>query len=315
MIPCTPLQADLHNHTTCSDGEYDPAELVQAAVAAKLEAIAITDHDTVDGLEEAADAAERLPITFICGAEITVRFAEKIFRGSLHLLIYFSHELLSDPAFLKDTKITLEKGRGDALTEARIEAINRLFGPGVSESFLPRKLTMDDLQRHGHLISRRHFALALNDLGITDKSDVSGIIGNDSPAYIPSGVPMNSLRSYLARWPLVRILAHPAAGSFPGDSHYKEVLPPLETVETFMPEFLEAGLDGLELCYPGHTPELIDRLNALRKRLDLKLITGGSDCHDKSVRPLGVSGVSMPYAEQLIRECDARLQVFRNFRP
>ena len=289
---CTPAVADLHNHTTYSDGELTPAELVKNAQSLKLEAVAVTDHDTIEGLDEALSTAESIGMELVCGLEVTLRFTEEFFRGSLHLLLYFSKTLARDPAFQEHTAKTLAHGRGPALNASRLEAINQWFGPGGKTPKLPENLTEDHLHKHGHRISRRHFAKALNDLGITDRNAVNEIIGNDSVAYVPSGLSMSVLKDYLTRWPVVRIFAHPAAGSFPGDSHYKEVLPPLETVEILLPKFLDLGLDGFEICYPGHTSEHMERLESLRKQHNLPLVTGGSDSHDTIHRHLGVCGVN-----------------------
>jgi hypothetical protein len=102
--------------------------------------------------------------------------------------------------------------------------------------------------------------------------------------------------------PLLSVLAHPAAGSYPGNGHYKEVLPPIEIVETLLPEFLGAGLQGIEVFYPGHTKAFQEILLEWATRHDL-LITGGSDCHDALERPLGVAGIT----ESLFRRFEAAL--------
>lgn len=292
------FQADLHNHTTCSDGELTPTELVKEGKKAGLAAIAITDHDTIEGLDEGLAAGRQEDLEVICGVEVTTRFVEPIFKGSLHLLLYFSRTLLEIPEFVSQTEKTLAKGRGLKLTTDRIEAINRHFAPGTDDALLPRPLTIDDIHRHGHRISRRHFALALSDMGL-EKEQISRAIGNDSPAYVPSGAPLEALEDYVTRWPLVRILAHPAAGSYPGDSFYKEVLPPYETVQRFLPQFQRLGLDGYEIYYPGHTSELIIRLEKDAADLGFALATGGSDCHDREMRPLAQQGVAYAVVEQM----------------
>jgi predicted metal-dependent phosphoesterase TrpH len=299
-------RADLHNHTTYSDGELSPDELVGLARELGLAALAVTDHDTIEALPEALEAAAREGIDLICGVEATLRFVEPGFRGSLHLLLYFPEELLLREDFRAATAGVLALGRGQALNRARLESLNRHFGPGGPEPMLPRPLTEDDLSRHGHHISRRHFALALKELGF-DRDQVTHLIGNDSPAYIPSGMPLSALAGYLQRWPVLRVLAHPAAGSFPGDSHYKEVLPPYETVEALLPRFLELGLDGLEVSYPGHTPEWEERMRQEVQRLGLPLATGGSDCHDPEQRPLGAASVPYSVVEQMRELMAARL--------
>ena len=110
---------------------------------------------------------------------------------------------------------------------------------------------------------------------------------------------MERLKPLLARFPTVRVLAHPAAGSFPGEGVYREVLPPWETVEKMLPEFLSLGLDGLEVIYPGHTKEYMDILKQIAKKHSL-LVTGGSDFHDRVKRPMGTGGVGRSELDLLI---------------
>ncbi len=289
------IAADLHNHSTASDGEYSPSELVIKGRAAGLEAIALTDHDTISGLDEFVEAGKRAGIDTVPGVEVTLRFKRPLFVGSLHLLIYFSENLLADPGFRQALTAVVSQGRGAALVRDRIDAINREFGLEGREPLLDRPLLMEEVMSHGENITRRHFFMALsenhniNDRGLTDR-----IIGNSSPAYIPSGIEMGMLRPFLDRYQVIKVLAHPAAGSFPGESHYKEVLPAVDVVEQFLPEFLDpavVGIDGLEVYYPGHTKDLESVLLEWAGRYGL-LITGGSDCHDSKVRPLGVTGMT-----------------------
>jgi len=294
--------ADLHNHTTASDGSLTPTELISLAAEQGLAVVAVTDHDTMDGLTEALAAGKDRCIDVMPGIEITIRFTREIFTGSLHLLVYFDAMLLDNPEFCAMTRDTLEKGRGPALTRDRIEAINRVFAPGGTQPLLPEPLTEDHVYAHGDRISRRHFALALKTMGLSDKTLISSIIGNESPAYIPSGIPLSAVKPYLNRWPLTRVLAHPAAGSFPGDSHYREVLPPYEVVDMLIPEFMDAGLDGFEIEYPGHTESWKMRLRERMAQLGLSIESGGSDCHDDSERPLGIAGTTLE-AVDAIRRC------------
>ena len=242
----TEQRADLHNHTNYSDGEYTPDGLVARAAELGLAAVAITDHDTIEALPEGLVAGKTHGVDVVCGVEITVRFVEDFFRGSLHLLVYLPPELLEREDFMKETGELLALGRGQALNIARLEALNAHFGPGGVEPLLTEALEEKDLLEHGTRISRRHFAMALSQRGF-DKDTITHIIGNDSPAYVPSGMAIEALADYLPRWPqLVRVLAHPAAGSFPEDSHYKEVNPKWDVIERLLPSFLGLGLDGLE---------------------------------------------------------------------
>lgn len=299
-----PYEADLHNHTTFSDGSLTPGELVQKACELGIKVLGVTDHDTIDGLKEALQAGNRLSVDVLPGVEITVRFMEPFFTGSLHLLAYFNENLLDNARFIHETTDMLDKGRGTALTQTRIDTINAFFSPEGPEPLLPRMLKKEDLDAHGNRISRRHFALALNSMGIHDQKYINRIIGNSSPAYVPSGSSLKTLKAYLITWPLTLVLAHPAAGSFPGESFYREVLPPFETVDRLMKQFLDVGLGGLEIEYPGHTEAWKQRLRAYLNAHNLQIATGGSDCHDQTDRPLGVSGVGMAEVEILRGVCE-----------
>jgi predicted metal-dependent phosphoesterase TrpH len=289
------IVADLHNHTKASDGEYSAEELVVKAKEIGLKGIGVTDHDTLAALKEAVDAGKKNGIDIITGTEVTLRFKEEFFVGSLHCLLYFSEKLLEYEEFVIAANELFQKGRGPALVEVRVKEINRIFGPNGTTPFLKRELTVEEISSYSPNVSRRHFALALQEKHqVTSKDDVNMLIGNSSPAYIPSGVAMTELHQFINKFPVVTVFAHPAAGSFPGDSHYKEVLPSLDIVEQLLPEFLSSktlGINGIEVYYPGHTDDFCHLLQEWAERYNL-LITGGSDCHDDDKRPLGVNGVT-----------------------
>lgn len=288
------ITCDLHNHTTVSDGEYSPTAIVQLAGRLGLRAIGITDHDSIAGLEEACEAGLREGVTVIPGVEVSLRFRRTFFTGSLHLLLYFSRSRLRDDTFRNALNEILAQGRGVDLLRERIMAINAECGPNGSHPLLERDLTMEEIASYGQNITRRHFALALQEKHRMGDDLINTIIGNDSPAYIPSGVEMGLFPPFFQKYPIVRVLAHAAAGSFPGPNHYREVLPPLSTVERLLPEFIDPktlGIDGIEVYYPGHTEEHQQILYRWAKQYGL-IVTGGSDCHDSAIRPLGVSGMS-----------------------
>ena len=295
--------ADLHNHTTASDGEYTPTELVQAAQALGLTAVGVTDHDTLDGLDEALEAGTVLGMRVVPGVEVSLRFRRPYFTGTLHYLVYIPYALLPDPAFRQLAAEIFSQGRGGGLVRARVAAINEAFGPQGETPLLKRDLAVDEIESLAPNVTRRHFALALKDNHGLDREQINRLIGNDSRAYVPSGIDPAQLTPLLQRYPqLVRVLAHPAAGSFPGESLYNEVLPPVEIVEKLLPEFLDEtvlGLNGLEVQYPGHTPAHRALLAQWARRYGL-LMTGGSDCHDRVERPLGVAGVTTPELTALL---------------
>ncbi|PIE81159.1 MAG: phosphatase [Chloroflexi bacterium] len=287
--------ADLHNHTTASDGEYTPTELIQKAKQLTLSAIGVTDHDTLQGLDEALMAGKENNIQVIPGVEVSLRFRRPNFVGTLHYLLYIPLTLINDTAFRSMASRIFNQGRGSGLIQARVTAINETFGPQGKTPLLKKALTTTEIESLAPNVTRRHFALALKENHGLSKEEINLLIGNDSQAYVPSGIEPSQLTPLLHQYPqLVRVFAHPAAGSFPGESHYSEVLPPVEIVESLMPEFLDdtiLGLDGLEVFYPGHTPEHQELMTAWAKKYNL-IMMGGSDCHDRVERPLGVSGLS-----------------------
>lgn len=295
--------ADLHNHTTASDGEYSPTELVEVGKSLGLQAIGVTDHDTLNGLDEALAAGEKLGIRVVPGVEVSLRFRRPYFTGTLHYLLYIPYNLLQDADFRQMATEIFSQGRGGGLVRARVQAINAEFGPDGNQPLLKQALTAEEIEALADNVSRRHFAVALKENHGLDKEQVNRLIGNDSVAYVPSGIDPKQLTPLLKKYPqLVRIFAHPAAGSFPGQSLYNEVLPPIETVEILMPEFLDEdllGLDGLEVEYPGHAPQHRQLMAQWAEKYNL-ITSGGSDCHDRVDRPLGVAGVSPAELDTLL---------------
>ena len=286
--------ADLHNHTTASDGDFTSEQLLEWAKALGIKALGITDHDTLEGLKNAVIAGEKYNIEVIPGIEASIRFKRSFFTGTLHLLCYFKPARLLEDKFVKDFQNVLAQGRGEKLSRARIDEINKNFGPAGKIGLLKRDLTFKDISALSHNATRRHFALALKqNFGIIDADIINTIIGNNSPAYLPSGIKLEDMSRFIRENNVLAVLAHPAAGSFTGKGHYKEVLPPIEIVEQILPDFINAGIKGLEVYYPGHIKEHQELMKSWAKKYHL-LITGGSDCHDGKERPLGVSGISEP---------------------
>ena len=295
------FKADLHNHSTCSDGELHPAEVVEQAAAKGLEAVALTDHDTICGLDEALESGRRKGIEVIPATELTLRVIRKEFTGSLHLLLFFRPEKLKNGNFVKELEELFAAGRGPGLMRARVESINHFFGPDGSQPLLKRALLEEELEALGTNLTRRHFALALEKNHGLKKKQVERIIGNRSPAYLPSGVDLQKFTIFRQRNSFLAFLAHPAAGSFPPPSHYREVLPPWPVVRKILPELLPpypVALDGLEIEYPGHLEKHRKILRETARAHNL-LISGGSDGHDFRRRPYGVCGIGREELEKL----------------
>ena len=180
--------ADLHNHTTASDGEYTPAELVNHAASLGLQAVGVTDHDTLNGLDEALATGEAAGIRVVPGVEVSLRFKRPYFTGTLHYLLYIPYDLLEDARFRRDAEAIFSQGRGGGLVRARVAAINAEFGPTGATPLLTRDLTAEEIEALADNVTRRHFALALANNHGLNKEQVNLLIGNDSRAYIPSGI-------------------------------------------------------------------------------------------------------------------------------
>ena len=208
--------ADLHNHTTASDGEYSPTELVTAGKELGLRAIGVTDHDTLNGLDEALATGEALGIRVLPGVEVSLRFRRPYFTGTLHYLLYIPYDLLQDAAFRQMATEIFSQGRGGGLVRARVSAINAEFGPSGNQPLLKQDLTAEEIEALAVNVSRRHFAVALKENHGLDKEQVNMLIGNDSVAYVPSGIDPKQLTPLLKKYPqLVRIFCPPGSGLFP----------------------------------------------------------------------------------------------------
>ena len=286
--------ADLHNHSTASDGELSPGEVVTQAAKKGLEAVALSDHDTIMGLDEALQAGLEAGIKVIPGVELTLRFRRPYFVGSLHLLLCFQAQQLKNREFLQTLETLFAAGRGPALVRDRVESINQFFGPSSPTPMLKRPLTATEIEAYADNITRRHFAKVLSENHHLERHQVDDIIANRSPAYLPSGVDPIQFLPLRKNFPILAILAHPAAGSFPAPSHYREVLPPWSVVAKLLEEFMAPepiAIDGLEIEYPGHREEEKKILRGLTANHRL-LVSGGSDGHDLKERPYGVTGIN-----------------------
>jgi 3',5'-nucleoside bisphosphate phosphatase len=296
--------ADLHNHTFFSDGDFSPKKLVGLAKRYGIKAIGITDHDTLAGLDEAVFAGEKYEIEVITGVEVSICFKLPVFRGTLHLLCYFSVQKLGEKQFKIEFKKILSNGRGEDLVRARVAEINRVFGPGGEKPLLLTPMRFEDISAYSQNVSRRHFAFALQEKhNIQKKETLNSIIGNDSSAYLPSGIALSQLSEFIYKYDILAVLAHPAAGSFSGKGHYKKVLPKVEIVKMLLPDLIDAGVKGLEVYYPGHDKEHESLMLEWAKSEKL-VVTGGSDCHDETERPFGIKGISesdfMKFKENLL---------------
>lgn len=265
---------DLHTHTSISDGTDSPAELVAAAQAAGLSAVAITDHDSVSGICAAAEEGRRRGVEVIPGIEITA--APQIAGAELHLLGYFI-----DP-------------ENAALRRALAEAEEHRVRRGVE---IERKLqamqipvTMADAQSEAHgaeIVSRVHFARALCARGYaTDVKDAfARYLGKGCPAYVP--------RPLLSAEDAVRLIR--VAGGVASAAHLHHIGLQDDALRDFLASLIPAGLCALEGYYSEYTPEMERKYRALAAQLGLAL-SGGSDYHGGNKPEIQLGRLPIPYA-------------------
>ena len=262
---------DLHSHTTASDGRATPAELIALAKAADLAAVAITDHDTLDGLPAAQLAADAAGIQLVHGIELsTIDGAREIHLLGLHL---------SATDGLAGTLVSVQSARVDRAVEI-VDKLNKLGMP----------VTMDMVQQEaaGGAVGRPHVARALIAGGwVRDMRDAfDRYLGDGKPANI------GKLRIEIADG---IALIHDAGGvavwAHPQSEGNKERIG----------RFAALGLDGVEVRHPSHSSEDLARLATLCEHFSL-LSSGGSDWHGAldGFRPLGCMHVPAPWMDAQI---------------
>ncbi|HUR51976.1 MAG TPA: PHP domain-containing protein [Mycobacteriales bacterium] len=266
---------DLHAHSSASDGTMAPAELVTAARAAGLDVVALTDHDTTSGWDEAAEA---LPagLSLVRGAELSCT-REGI---SLHLLGY-----LFDPAYPPLAQRLAE------IRDSRESRAQRMVELLVADG---HPLTFDQVRRTARgTVGRPHVAQALIDAGLVrsiEEAFTPEWIGTRGRYWAPK-LELDALEAVA----LVR-----AAGGVSVFAHAGAASRGRVVGDHVVEELAAAGLDGLEVDHPDHPAETRAHLGELARSLRL-LVTGSSDFHGerKSVR-LGANVTAEDQYEQLV---------------
>jgi len=259
-------RVDLHVHTTASDGTWTPAELIQAAKEAGLVAVAITDHDTTDGLTEAMKAGERYGIEVIPGIEITTMIGE----DEMHLLGYYMD-------------ITSRKLQ-DALQRIRQSRMKRNATIVSKLQALGMPVTLDqvcEIAGEG-TVGRPHIAKAIVRAGFA--RDLNSAFGK----YLIPGTPAYVERDRLSPEEGIALLL--ACGGVPVMAH-----PGKFGRDEMIPLFVEMGMKGLEVYHTDHTAMVSSRYLALASKLRL-IITGGTDAHGQGAgKPIPLGSITMPY--------------------
>ncbi|HJS46961.1 MAG TPA: PHP domain-containing protein [Gemmatimonadales bacterium] len=270
--PLTAL-ADLHLHSTASDGTLPPEAVVARGAALGLAAVALTDHDTLAGLPAATAEGERLGVRVVGGCEFSVAAP----WGEMHLLGYFLPP--GDPdleEFLVRQRADRERRAGEMAGRLRRhglpvsdEAVRRVAGTGA--------------------LGRPHVARVLLEAGVVGTMDEAfeRWLRRGRPGFVAKTLPTLSV---------VAGLVH-AAGGVVSAAHLKE-----RGTRATLAQFQSEGLDALEVRHPAHSPDLEARLLDLARGLRLG-ISGGSDWHGEiahgSHGALGASAVPLDWLDAL----------------
>ena len=274
------MRIDLHLHTTASDGLLEPAAVMQAARAAGVGVVSITDHDAVDGLEEARSAAAAARLTLIPGVELSAYWG----RVEFHILGYFfDPESGALRAFLQNTREARHR---------RLHAmLSRLQAMGMA-------IPADDVfgrARNGN-VGRPHLARALIERGFVTSTDEAfdRYLGTDKPAYVP--------RADVSVGEAIRVIRE--AGGIAALAH-----PGLHNRDEAIPDLVREGLEAIEVYHPQHAFGRAARYRRLAARLNL-LVTGGSDFHGAAkgdhAATLGVPSLPESEFDRLWAAAEAR---------
>lgn len=256
------MKFDLHTHTTASDGTLTPAELIILAKESGLKGVAITDHDTVDGIPEALAVAKKHNIELLPGIELSTRYA----GYEVHVLGYLID--WQEIAFIE----ALEGMKKERYARAK-EILIRLSQLGLPIDFDK----VQEIAGRG-VIGRPHIGRAMVELGyaVNVREAFTRFLGKDGIAYIPrKKFSLEEGLDLLTNAKGIPVLAHPG----------------LLDNSKMVPVLLEKGFLGLEVYHPEHSVKEVDYYLSLCKDYDL-IPTGGSDFHG-SIREnrLGSFGV------------------------
>lgn len=257
--------ADLHVHTFYSDSTFSPDEVMACAKEKSLDAIAICDHDCIDGIPPSIEISSRLDIEVIPGIELT---AEKL-DAEIHILGYFID--WRNEAFQKKLK---------EIQESRVSRIYKMVEKLDGMKIKVNPADVFKLAGKGS-VGRPHLAQAMLRAGSIRnlKEAFEKYIGFLKPCYVPNikFSPQNAIELILSVGG-VPVLAHP------------------HTVgkDEYIAEFIEYGLRGIEVYHTDHKAAMVKHYEEVAKRYNL-LMTGGSDCHGLGTGRVLMGGIRVPY--------------------
>ncbi len=273
-----PAWADLHSHSTASDGRLSPSQLLGLAAEKGLALLALTDHDSVAGLAEAGQAANSLGVKLLAGVEISIDFEP----GTFHMV-----GLGFDPGHL-GLLAGLDKLR-QAREARNPKVLEKLQGLGLD-------LSWADVQGNakGGLVGRPHFAQALIQKGFVKTFDEAfdRYLAKGRPAYVPKArLGAQAALDLIHGAEGLAVLAHPIQLGLQGPE-----------LRQLIGELHEQGLDAIEVWHPDHGPDDVKVYRDLAHDLSLGS-SGGSDYHaiPGKAGELGLPGMSLQAAQELLK--------------
>lgn len=265
-------RVDLHVHSTASDGTFSPSQIVELAAKSGLSAIAMTDHDTVLGYDEAAAAGARLGIEVVPGIEISTRY-----EGPVHILGYYVDPNSPDMAEVLDWIVKDRDERNEKMAA-------RMAADGLPVSYAKMK------ERFGSVIGRPHFADILIELGLA--KDVNEAFD----LYVEKGRKYYEGRNFLTIERSIELIC--SSGGVAVLAHPFQYRRDDKRLRELIEHCMESGLSGLECRYSGYSRQQSDYLEALAEEYRL-VKTGGSDFHGENKKHIslgsGTGELEVPY--------------------
>lgn len=257
--------ADLHLHTLFSDGTSTPKEIILEAQNKDLSAIAIVDHDTVDGLPLAMEISGSSSVEVLSGIELTAEYDGLEIHILGYLIDYENKTLRTELEVLKRNRV-----------ERAYKIVERLKNMGITLE----AQDVFNLAKPG-TVGRLHIARALVKVGLAGSTweAFQKYIGDKSPAYI-AGFRLG---------PKEAINLIKSSGGIPVLAH-----PYSLNRDDLIPIFVDSGLMGIEVYYPEHTHSMINFYLGLAKKFNL-LVTGGSDYHGDAKPHIQIGSSKIPY--------------------
>lgn len=267
---------DLHTHTTISDGTMTPSQLVEYAKQKQLKAIAITDHDGIDGVSEAIEAGKKYCIEIVPSIEFGTDYNGTEIHILGHYIDYKDKQLLN---IIKD----IQQNRHNR-NKKMIEKLNSIgFNVNLDELY--------SITKNQNIVTRAHFALLLLQKGYVKSRDEAfkKYISHGCVAYVPRNLMCaKECIKLIERFKGIPTLAHPTL--------YKMSM---NEIDLLVKDLVESGLKAIEAIYPLHSSQQEGDIKAIAKKYNIK-ISGGTDFHgaNKPNIDLGTGinhNISIPY--------------------